>query len=116
MPGTTAGRRVFWKTGLPGYYEVRFSQKDRTWRGGFAVNTAAIESDLRSVAAEDVEKAIKARSVAVFSAPDLWSSRSPGGIFAAGPQGREMAPFLALLALAACAAELLLANRFYRSP
>jgi len=116
MVGTTPGRRVFWKTGLPGYYEVLFSRKDRTWRGGFAVNTAPIESDLRSVSAEEVKGALKAGRVAIFSGQDFWTVRSADRLSAPGWQRREIAPFLVLLALATCVAELLLSNRFYRSP
>jgi len=116
MVGTTPGRRVFWKTSLPGYYEVLFSRKDRTWRSGFAVNTAPIESDLRSVGAEEVKGALKAGRVVIFSGQDFWRPRSAGRLSATGWQRREVAPFLVLLALVVCVAELLVSNRFYRSP
>jgi len=116
LPGATPGRRLFWHTDVPGYYEVRFSRKDRTWRGGFAVNAAPIESDLRRVSAKELKQAIGAERIAFVKASSpsagLW-----GQDLAAQPwRGTELTRYLILLALAACVAELFLANRFYRAP
>jgi len=113
MPGTTPGVRVFWKTQAPGYYRVRFSRRAEQWNGGFGVSTAPAESDLRQVSAAAVRAAVSAASVRVHqdtsALPSLGSGKS--GDWSAF----EAAPYLALLALAACLAELWLANRIYGS-
>lgn len=115
MPGTTPGRRIFWKTGRPGYYRVKFSGGGGGWEEGFAVNTAPLESDLRRVAAEDVRAAIRAAGVRVHADTSaLRAARGPRGQWPGGRGGFDPTSLVALLALAACVAEVILANRIYR--
>ena len=112
MPGTTPGRRLFWRTESPGYYIVDFQRRGSRWSSGFCVNTAPHESDLRMVAESDVRAAIKAGRVAVHKdASTLPTLRLEGGM--AGWGGMELTPYLVLLALLVCVAEVFLANRIY---
>ncbi len=114
-PGTTPGRRIFWKTGRPGYYRVKFSGGGDGWEEGFAVNTAPLESDLRRVAAEDVRAAIRAAAVRVHAdAAALRAARGASGQWPGSRGGFDPTSLVALLALAACLAEVILANRIYR--
>lgn len=114
MPGTTPGRRLFWKTRVPGYYRVAFSRRDRQWSGGFGVNAAAVESDLRMASESKVRAAIKAGRLGFHTGTSsLPSPGAAGGM--AGWAGLELTPYLVLLALAACVAEVFLANRIYRA-
>ena len=112
MPGATPGRRVFWRTDRPGYYRVDFSRGEEKWQGGFGINTAPGESDLRLVKGDDVRQAIKAARVAVLRDTSGVRLGLEGG--AGGGSGFDPTALVALLALAACAGELLLANRIYR--
>ncbi|MFO7956926.1 MAG: BatA domain-containing protein [Candidatus Brocadiia bacterium] len=107
LPGTTPGRRTYWKTDQPGYYAVEFERRDERWPGGFAVNPASIESRVEKVPFPALAEAIKAETV------ELLGERmaSDGG---AGPAGSvELTPYLVGLALAMLLAECYLANRFY---
>lgn len=114
MPGTTPGRRLYWKTQAPGYYRVDFQQRGRQWSSGFCVNTSPHESDLRMVTESDVRAAIDAGRVAVHEdTSTLPAMRLGGGM--AGWAGMELTPYLVLLALLACVAEVFLANRLYRA-
>lgn len=108
LPGTTPGRLTYWRTDAPGYYRVDFERHDGGWRGGFAVNTAPVESDLSKVPFEAVEGSLRAGSVRLASEPSLAAA---GGRAAGG--ARELAPWLALLVLGLLVAECFLANRFY---
>ena len=109
MPGATPGQRVFWDTDRPGYYSVAFEQKDEQWQSGFAVNVAAVESDLNKVPAEDVRSAIEAAEVTF--AGDVPSAGGLGD----GHRRIELTPYLALLAIVACFVESFLSNRFHRA-
>ncbi len=100
---------TYWKTEEPGYYKVEFEQQNKNWTGGFAVNTAAVESRLEKVPWEGVAGAIEAGSVKLVESA-RWGENGMGG--AGG--SRELTPYVALLALALLAAESWLANRFYR--
>jgi len=114
MPGTTPGRRLFWRTERPGYYRVDFQPRGSRWSSGFCVNAAPEESDLRMVAESDVQAAVKAGRVAVHKdTSTLRTPRVAGGTTGWG--GTELTPYLVLLALLACVAEMFLANRIYRA-
>jgi hypothetical protein len=112
MPGTTPGRRLFWRTERPGYYRVDFQPRGSQLSSGFCVNTAPEESDLRMVAESDVQAAVKAGRVEVHKdTSTLRTPRVEGGTTGWG--GTELTPYLVLLALLACVAEVFLANRIY---
>jgi hypothetical protein len=108
LPGSTAGRHTYWKTDTPGFYRVDFERKDKRWQGGFAVNTVPIESRLERVPFDEVKASIRAGSVELLTDVSFGSG---GG--EAGGTAREMAPYLAVLAMVLLVAECLLANRFY---
>jgi len=111
LPGTTPDRYSWWKTDVPGYYRLDFERKDKRWRGGFAVNTAPIESRMEKVPFDKVQRAVRAGKV------ELVGDGLPGG--AAGAQAAglgELTPYLALLGLLLLVAEGFLANRFYGVP
>ena len=81
---------------------------------GFCVNTPPHESDLRTVAESEVRAAIVAGRVAVHEdTSTLPAMRLGGGM--AGWAGMELTPYLVVLALLACVAEVFLANRLYRA-
>ncbi len=111
MPGTTPGRRTYWKTHQPGYYAVEFQQRDETWERGFAVNPAAVESYMDRVQLEDLAGSVTAGAVRLLEE----------GVYAAEAAGVhrgawELSPFIVVVALALLLAEGFLANRFYRTP
>jgi len=107
LPGTTPGRRTYWKTERPGYYEVEFERREERWGGGFAVNAASIESRVEKVPFEALAEAIHAGRV------EQLGERMASGR-GAGPKGAvEMTPYLVGLGLAMLLAECYLANRFY---
>ena len=113
MPAATPGRRFFARTDKPGYYRVHFKRHDVEWDGGFAVNTASSESDLRRLEPKELERAIKAARVKVHAdASTLAAARGAGG---PGGTGREVTTLFVMLALALCLGEIFLANRIYRS-
>jgi len=109
LPGTTPGRRTYWKTDEPGYYRVGFEQHGKTWPSGFAVNAPAIESRLEQVPFEVVKERISAGKVEM-----LAHDRLAGAGIAGGGWPTELTPYVALLALALMVGEGFLANRFYR--
>ncbi|MHC5035579.1 MAG: hypothetical protein ACYTFZ_11145, partial [Planctomycetota bacterium] len=108
LPGTTPGQHTYWKTDAPGYYRVEFERKDKRWHGGFAVNTVPIESRLEKVPFETVRESIRAGTVELVAAASLGEAPT-----ATAGAVKELAPFLACLALVLMVAECFLANRFY---
>jgi len=113
MPAATPGRRVFWKTAVPGYYHVKFTRQQKEWTSGFAVNTAPAESDLRRAQPDELERAISAGSVRVHA--DTSSLAAQRGMGGAGMRQREITSLVVVLALALCLGEIFLANRIYRA-
>jgi hypothetical protein len=111
LAGAEPGQQVYRNTLTPGYYAVDFAQHEKRWKGGFAVNAAAIESWMDPVAVADLEEAIQARSVETVTEARFGEN---GG----GGAGRsaELTPYLVLAALALLVLECFLANRFYGTP
>ncbi|MFO8008268.1 MAG: BatA domain-containing protein [Candidatus Brocadiia bacterium] len=111
MPGTTPGRRTYWKTHRPGYYAVEFERREETWERGFAVNPSAIESYLDRVPPEELRESVNAAAVRLVE-------EGVYGVEAAGEHrgARDLSPLLVGFALALLLAEGFLANRFYRTP
>jgi len=109
LPGTTPGRITYWKTDEPGYYRVDFERRDRKWQGGFAVNTAPVESHLEKVPFERLKECIRAGRV------ELVGRHAPPAAEAGAANGpAELTPYVAILALVLLLLECFLANRFYR--
>ncbi len=110
LPGATPGRRTYWRTHEPGYYEVEFERREEQWTGGFAVNTPATESRLDRVPFEAVADAVSAGRVELLDRDLSPRDRT-------GPAGAvELTPYLVALALLMLLAESYLSNRFYPSP
>jgi hypothetical protein len=112
MPSTTPGRRVFWKTDVPGCYRVAFKRGNMQWESAFVVNTAPSESDLRRLEADDLKKLVNAASVRIHSDTPAIATAPAFGASRRGDE-KEITLLLVAAALALCAGEAFFANRIY---